>query len=719
MDSKHIAKQLGAALLLAGNSVWASTIPQPPAPPASASSAINACRQSTQWVAGAARSDITGPLTDISTGYTEPGVLMEGLATRLYARSFVLESPCSGQRVVYVNADVLHTYQSIKTGVIKRLAVKLPGVYNDSNVMIAGTHDHSAPSNISFRTLYNLANGAIGFDQLNYDIVVDGIVDSIVRAHNSRRSASLSLARGQVPDAAFNRSLPAYLVNPDASSYASNVDSSMTLLRITGTDGKPIGSINWFAVHGTSFDKDVHLVDGDNKGRAARRLEATVSAASGVDYVAAFSNGPLGDVSPNRPNPADPAGDFLRPHDLDPALDHFDDARIHGERQYQAALQLYNQAGEPVRGGLFYKHKFVDFQNVSVDPAYTGGSTNAKTCTAAIGAAFVSGTEEGGTKLIADLKEGSLTYQGIPINPLITASLRACQAEKQVLLPVGDVSGFWINNIAWVDTVVPFQIFSIGNLGLVASSFEQTTMAGRRLRNALAPTLAVMGVSDVVVPAIANSYNQYLTTREEYATQNYEGGFTHFGPWTSAAFIQESDRLARALVSGSAVAAGPTPPDLSNNQVVHTSIDTYGVVNDDPPSGKVFGSVATDAAASYTHGAGNVVNVTFWSAHTRTAQQRQRAGLLPANFSWVEVQKQTASGWQTVATDNDAFTRFRWQRIGGSLSAQSQVSISWELDQATPGTYHIVHNGVAKKSFLGLNPSYVNFSGASRVFTVY
>lgn len=716
--SRRTGFPLIAPLLLAG-SAMASTIPQPPAPPVATTAAVNNCRNSTQWLAGAARTDITGPVTDISTGYTEPGVTMEGLATRLYARSFVIESPCSGQRIAYVNADVLHTYQSIKTGVIKRLAVKLPGVYNDSNVMIVGTHDHAAPSNISFRTLYNLANGVVGFDQLNYDIVVNGIVDGIVKAYEQRRAATIAIARGHVPNASFNRSLPAYLVNPDASSYAASVDDSMTLLRINGTDGKPIGAINWFAAHGTSFGPDVHLLDGDNKGRAARHMEDDIKAASGADFVAAFSNGPLGDVSPNQPNAADPGGHFLRPHDLDPSLDKYDDARIQGDRQYQVAMQLYAQASEPVHGGLFYKHKFVDFQNVSVDPAYTGGTANAKTCTAAIGAAFVSGTEEGGTQLIASLKEGTLTYQGIPINPLIPAALRACQAEKQVLLPVGDVSGFWINNIAWVDTIAPFQIFALGNVALVSSPFEQTTMAGRRLRHALAPTLAVMGISDVVVPTIANAYLQYMTTREEYATQNYEGGFTHFGPWSSAAFIQESDRLARALVQDTAVAAGPTPPDLTNNQVVHTPIDTYGVVNDDPPSGKSFGSVATDAAARYAHGPGNTVSVVFWSAHTRTAQIRQRSGAVPANFSWVEIQKQVGNGWQTIATDADPWTRFTWARIGGSLSAQSQVTVTWELDQATPGTYRIVHNGVARKSFLGLNPSYVNFSGASRSFTVY
>ncbi len=708
---------LGVLLAVAsGLAGAASTIPIPPAPPMAAAAAVTACRGSSQWLAGAAKSDITGPMVDSSTGYTEPGATMEGLQTRLYARGFVFESPCSGQRMAYVNAELLHTYQSLKTGVMKKLAVRLPGVYTDANVMIVGTHDHSAPSNTSFRTLFNLANGVVGFDALNYNIIVDGIVDAIVRAHNARRAATLSFAKGTVSNAAWNRSLPAYRANPDAGDYSTTVDPTMSQLKVTGADGVPIGLINWFAVHGTSLDKDVHLVDGDNKGLAALHMERTMSAASGGAFVAAFSNAPLGDVSPNSPDPANPGGDFLRPHNLDSALTPYDDSRIQGDRQYNVALSLYNSGGAPVTGGLFYKHQYVEFQNIPVTPAYAGGATGATTCTAAVGAAFVSGTEEGGTKLIASLKEGTLTYQGIPINPLIPTALQKCQAEKQVLLPVGDVSGFWVNTIPWVDTIVPFQVVALGNVGLVASSFEQTTMAGRRLRNALKPTLAVMGVNEIVIPTIANAYQHYLTTREEYATQNYEGGFTYFGPWTSAAFIEHADIVARALVTGATLSAGPTPPDLLAQQVVHTPIETFGVINDDTPAGAAFGRVVTDAAASYAMG-NNQVSVTFWSAHPRTAQIRQREGAVPAGFTYLEVQRWNGSAWERYAADGDPFTRFYWKRIGGSLSPQSQVTVQWDLDQAAPGTYRIVHNGVARKWGL-FAPSYVSFSGASRAFTV-
>ena len=38
------------------------------------------------------------------------------------------------------------------------------------------------------------------------------------------------------------------------------------------------------------------------------------------------------------------------------------------------------------------------------------------------------------------------------------------------------------------------------------------------------------------------------------AVQNYEGGFTHFGPWSSAAYIEHADIVARSLVTGGSLA---------------------------------------------------------------------------------------------------------------------------------------------------------------------
>ena len=74
----------------------------------------------------------------------------------------------------------------------------------------------------------------------------------------------------------------------------------MTLLKFTrASDGKSIGILNWFAVHGTSLLGNQTIVAADNKGVAAYLLEqdvnanaASLNAAPG--FVAGFLAGKCG-----------------------------------------------------------------------------------------------------------------------------------------------------------------------------------------------------------------------------------------------------------------------------------------------------------------------------------------------------------------------------------------------------------------------------------------
>src|SRR5262249_17045552 len=154
---------------------------------------------------GAGKSDITGPFVGSSTGFTSPGDQMSGLAMRLYARAFVIESPCSGNSIVYVSAEQLHLYQSIKIGVVHRLKAMSLGRYTTDNVLLSATHTHAAPTNHSWRVLYNAFNGVVGYDDVNYNIVVNGIVDAIAKAHANKRAGRIKFARGPVINGAFNR----------------------------------------------------------------------------------------------------------------------------------------------------------------------------------------------------------------------------------------------------------------------------------------------------------------------------------------------------------------------------------------------------------------------------------------------------------------------------------------------------------------------------------
>ena len=47
----------------------------------------------------------------------------------------------------------------------------------------------------------------------------------------------------------------------------------------------------------------------------------------------------------------------------------------------------------------------------------------------------------------------------------------------------------------------------------------------------------------VILSTYANDYAQYITTKEEYDMQHYEGASTPFGPQTLAAYTQAYEQL--------------------------------------------------------------------------------------------------------------------------------------------------------------------------------
>jgi neutral ceramidase len=245
---------------------------------------------------------------------------------------------------------------------------------------------------------------------------------------------------------------------------------------------------------------------------------------------------------------------------------------------------------------------------------------------------------------------------------------------------------------------------TLGNLALVATPFEVTTMAGRRLRQTVMTQLESAGVTRVVIVGLANAYAGYMTTREEYAQQDYEGASTHFGPWQLAAVQQEMDKLAAALRDNLPVAAGSTPRDLSCCQ---TTLQT-GVVFDDKPLGRSFGSVITDANASYSRG--QTVTVVFWGGHPKNNLRLQD--------SFLQVERKNADGtWSVVAYDWDWETTYMWTRDNCFPTfACSRNTVQWAIPStAAPGTYRIRHDGTWQS---GLNGSLTPYFGLSREFTV-
>ena len=250
------------------------------------------------------------PVVEINLmGYADPDQVGSGLRQRLYSRAFIvgdLNHPedAAVTRFVYLVLDTQSGDTAVRHGILEGLRAMGPDydMYGQSNVAVTGTHSHSGPGAWLNYLLPQITSK--GFDKQSYQAIVDGALLSIKRAHESLAPGYLGLASINIPDANINRSPYAYLANPEEerSRYEHDVDKEMTLLRFQRQeDGKNIGVLTWFAVHGTSMLGNNTLITGDSKGVAAYLFEQSVKEddSAAENFVAGFSQSNVGDTSPN------------------------------------------------------------------------------------------------------------------------------------------------------------------------------------------------------------------------------------------------------------------------------------------------------------------------------------------------------------------------------------------------------------------------------------
>lgn len=644
--------------------------------------------QASGWRVGVGMSDLTGEAAEVGMmGYAELSQQTSGIHQRLRARAFVVEDPRTARSVAVVVADTGLITQAVRQAVIKRLAARFGTRYTAGNVLLTATHTHAGPGGYSHHALYNIT--ILGFQRRTFEAMVDGIVESIERAHARLAPGEVTLAQGDLLDASRNRSPLAFRLNPahERAHFPQEIDPLMSVLSFRQA-GRAVGALSFFPTHGTSLTKANTLISGDNKGYAAWHWEHEVEGVrhrhDPAPFVAGFAQTNPGDLSPNL---------NLRPGS-GPTEDEFENTRIIGLRQADKARKLAGQATARLEGELDFRLRHIDMSAVEVSGAYTPDGRPARTCPAALGSSFAAGsTEDGPGPGVA--KEGQPNPFLSAIGGLVfwpSATLRECHGVKEIVLPVGTMRPH-----PWTPQVVPLQILRIGSMALVGLPAEPTMMAGWRLRNQVARTLG-LDVSRVLVVGYSNAYTQYVTTPEEYSLQDYEGGSTLFGPATLPAYLQEFDRLAHDMAQGRPTPDSLVPDDLGQHQLNFQT----GVLLDLPAWGRRFGQEVTAPRARYE--AGQTVRVRFQSAHPKNDLRR--------NGTFLEVQRWDGRTWVTVADDGDWATRYRWQRTFG---AESAADIEWAIPAGAPnGSYRIVHHGNAR-DLLGRITA---FTGASRPFEV-
>lgn len=562
--------------------------------------------------AGAARADITPETGRSFQGYVRPDIRAEGVATRLFARALVLND--GDRKVALVSADLLFGID--KSEVLSR--VRSLGFTRES-VLYAGTHTHAAT------------------DAGNWTAAQ--VADAVRRADANRKPAVAGWGTATVEDVNQNRAPEAHLANhgkdlapgegsPDLDPCGPDHprETKVRVLRVDATDGEPIAAWSGFPVHPTAFTPHNTVYSADLVGAAVRHFSARVSDRS-LDSeevekspVVVFGNGVEGDLIP--------LYDDHSQHALADSL---------GERLADGMVAAWQEAAESLSPDISVSGygKTVEYEGQEVEP---GKRVSSK---ARFGLPFLGGG-----------KNGPSLFYGLGL-----------EGRRKPAWLSGEVHGRKIKfaPAPW-GPEVEVQVVRLGDRLLLAVPGEPTVEMGRRTREAVADVVPD-GITDVAVVGLANGYNGYFTTPEEYDRQHYEGGHTVFGKHTEALVRQTHVELA-SLVGESDTEGEPTEEDTETKGETPTETEV-----DAPVGAQTDGELLQEPTGPAERM--SVVEVE-WSGGP---EGRDR----PVGDPFVRLERTTDEGWVTVATDLGL--GFVWVVDDGRYTARHELSRDAETGQ--------------------------------------
>ncbi|MDQ6778337.1 MAG: neutral/alkaline non-lysosomal ceramidase N-terminal domain-containing protein [Actinomycetota bacterium] len=518
---------------------------------------------------GTGIAEVTDPAVGLPMqGMADQNQITTGVESPLYARAFVVAQAAgpAAACVAIIVADIWAGTRRVKDAVLRRLAANHGELYTEENVLLAGTHTHSAPGGFSGNLLYDFDFARGGCDEATVSCIADGCAQAVEKAHGNLASGRIYVNRGDVVDCGRNRSEPAYLSNPQAErdQWGADTDRELLLLKFVKADDtgqeRPVGALNWYAIHPTDRGQKNTLVCGDNKGYASSLFEQHMGSdrSQPETFVAAFANANGGDVSGNVELGHIPDGIHDRAQ-----------MEKHGRQQFEVGQRLFQEATEEVTGPVDHRHTRVDFSNFAM------GSGGARTWPAALGISFAAGSSEDSVPVPdLDIHEG-ITAANITAADAVIASAAGLglsvifgvsvidQAtaipEREGQLPKPSVLMPGLEAPPSVPQVLPVQLLRVGTVAILGVPGELTTMAGRRVRKTVLDALSATGVIHLALATYANEYSQYVTTLEEYSSQQYEGASTLFGPHTLEAYQLTAAELATAIAQRTPSPPGPPP----------------------------------------------------------------------------------------------------------------------------------------------------------------
>lgn len=495
-------------------------------------------REATEFRVGAARVDITPPATAASFGHAPDAHLMEGFWTRIYCRVFVFASGTAPlETFAFVPCELAAPSNLLQRSIAEEVAKNLPNL-PASRIFLTATHTHAGPAHYFESKAYGGATSSRfpGFDQKMVDFLAQRISAGICSAFQASKSARLRWVHDDVWDLTRNRSIDAYRLNhapyaptppdPSAPDEQRAIDPALDILQIETADGKdPIGWMVFFAMHPTVLSSTNRLFGGDVFGVASRALErelrrtlvsspARCAPAAPIDECPTEAGDPL--VALINTN----EGDIVPRYETSSV----DEAERVGGKLADRAITAVQKAGDaPFRDHITLDARYVELE---MDEAIASDGL----CKPELGQSSTRGGSD-----------HHATLDGLMQDAPDSDEKGACAPKRKGL---GVLQTF----IAGSDAFPKHLALAVVRLDTTLLSFvpaELTITAGHVLDAAVkesGPT-----ADRALIAGLANAYIQYVTTKDEFEMQAYEGGSNLYGPGTLGAFEKRLRVLARSL----------------------------------------------------------------------------------------------------------------------------------------------------------------------------
>lgn len=209
------------------------------------------------------------------------------------------------QTDLLAGSAILHAALSQRLAAVTEIAPQ--------NLVITANHTHAAPGQYFGSDFYNKhASNAAGFDQRWFNFLAQRVEGAIVQARGQLRPAKLAVGQTDIWGQTRNRSLLAYLNNPEITDKDASpervfqaINPTLTMVRIDLQDAdgqyRPRGGFSSFSIHGTGIGSDSSFYHADVWAYIANELAWRVQQQYGLAEkpIHGAFEASHGDVAPN------------------------------------------------------------------------------------------------------------------------------------------------------------------------------------------------------------------------------------------------------------------------------------------------------------------------------------------------------------------------------------------------------------------------------------